>query len=516
MPAAQSNRDWLLRQYLARLARAPRCGPGCRRWRSLECSRPLLFNSVQYLLFLPAVAAIVWLLPSRIRPVFLLAASYYFYASWNPPFLLLVLFLTLVNYVIGAAQGRRTARSGQLLALAIAVDLGALAVFKYLGFLDDSVRRVASVLGLDPSLPTVRLILPLGLSFFTFEFIHYQVDIWRGHQAIRDPIRFALFPAFFPTQIAGPIKRYQDFDRQVRSRPPFDPVLAAAGVELVLLGLFKKVVLADNLLPVADRVFSNPSGATALDAWVGAVAFALQIYFDFSGYTDIGRGSAQILGYTVPINFRAPYLATSLRDFWHRWHISLSTWLRDYLYIPLGGSRRGEWRVRANLMITMTLGGLWHGAAWHFMAWGAGHGLALVANHWWDRRGGLQPARARWLMSSLLPICGWALTQLAVLFLWSLFRAPGVHSAWLLWRSQFSGQWAPRLLHPHEVWLVLGVGAALIGVQLVLRGGDLRATIERSPAGVVLRPAAALALGAVAFYFAIAHTQPHRFIYFQF
>ena len=465
----------------------------------------MLFNSHQYLVFLPVVVALTWALPAALRPLWLVGCSYYFYAAWNPPFVLLVSGMTVVNYVFGVVHGSR-ARSRLLLAAAVGCDLTILAVFKYLGLLDDSARHVAALFGLPPALPVVHVILPLGLSFFTFEFIHYQVDVFRGFEPIRNPIRFALFPAFFPTQIAGPIKRYQDFDKQVRLRPRFDPSLFVEGVELIAIGMFKKVVVADQLLPVAGRVFAAPAAAGAADAWLGTLAFALQIYMDFSGYTDIGRGSAQLLGYRVPINFQAPYLATSLRDFWRRWHISLSSWLRDYLYIPLGGSRHGRLRTYASLMITMALGGLWHGAAWHFMGWGVGHGAGLAVERAWTEARPTQ-RRLAWPF-------GWLLTQLFVLVLWEFFRAPDLTSSLRLLRRMASTDFGPHLVSGVDAMLVLTVAGALLSVQLALRHVDPRRLIGR--AGVALRPAFASALAACALFVFANTAEIHKFIYFQF
>ena len=473
----------------------------------------MLFNSEQYLVFLPIVFVVTWALPPRVRPAFLLAASYYFYASWNPPFLLLIGGLTLANYGIGVVQGRRKPRRKSLLVVALVIDLGALAVFKYLGFLDQTTNRLAEILGLPIGLPGVNLILPLGLSFFSFEFIHYQVDLYRGFDPILNPIRFALFPAFFPTQIAGPIKRYQDFDKQVRGMPHFDPVLCLEGAELIARGLFKKVALADSLLPYAATVFNAPTHASTLDVLGGLLAFSFQIYLDFSGYTDIGRGSAQMLGYTVPVNFDAPYLCTSIRDFWHRWHMSLSYWLRDYLYIPLGGSRRGPLRTYLNLMITMALGGLWHGAAWHFVVWGTGQGGALAINRAWQELPKPKVGLPKWLAVAT----GWSLTQATVLVLWSLFRAPNLTAALQLWTSAFHVSLRRNLIDAKGLAIIVLIAAAVLGIQLVTRRFNPRALLARWAGAVVLRPAYVTALGASAFVAAMAQNGAvHRFIYFQF
>lgn len=473
----------------------------------------MLFNSQQYLFFLPVVVTATWVLPARVRPTFLVGASYFFYASWNPPFLLLIFGLTAANYAIGRLQGRCQPRRRSILTLALVIDLGALAVFKYLGLFDETANRLAIILGLPPSIPAVKIILPLGLSFFTFEFIHYQVDLLRGFEPITNPIRFALFPAFFPTQIAGPIKRYQDFDKQVRSNPHFNPVLFLGGTELIARGLFKKVALADYLLPLADSVFNAPGHATTLDVLGGLVAFSFQIYLDFSGYTDIGRGSAQLLGYTVPENFDAPYLTTSIREFWRRWHMSLSSWLRDYLYVPLGGSRKGPGRTYLNLMITMALGGLWHGAAWHFVAWGVGQGIALSGNRAWQESRRPVAQIPSWLATA----AGWSLTQAAVLFLWSLFRAPSVSAAAALWSSAMHFNLHHHLLDGTSLLAIGAIATAVLGVQVVTRKWRVSELVTSSSAGVVLRPAYVTALAGVAFFAALLqHGAVHRFIYFQF
>jgi len=472
----------------------------------------LLFNSLTYVFFLPAVVLVTWALPARFRPAFLLVASYTFYANWNPPFLALIVGMTAVNYVLGVSQARRMPRSRLLLVLAVAFNIATLGVFKYVGLLDTTALSIAHAIGLSASWPVVHLIVPLGLSFFAFEFIHYQVDLYRGFDAIRSPINFALFPAFFPTQIAGPIKRYQDFDAQVRSHPSFDPRRFLEGLELIALGMMKKIGLADTLLPIADNVFAHHAQAGVLDTWVGVLAFSFQIYLDFSAYTDIGRGSAQLLGYVVPLNFRAPYLATSLREFWRRWHMSLSFWLRDYLYIPLGGNRHGPWRTRLNVLATMALGGLWHGAAWHFLAWGLGHGLALAAN----REGGLVHL-SHWRMPSWLTIpAAWAATQLTVLLLWVLFRAPSAGVAFAVWQGMVGLSSGESILSAADRWTVVAIAMGVLSAQLILQRVNPRQLLLQSPAAVVLRPAYVTVLVLVAAQFASLNGVVHRFIYFQF
>jgi len=472
----------------------------------------MLFNSGAYLGFLPLVTVLHWLLPSRARALWLLLASYFFYAWWSVPYLGLMIGLTAANFTVGIAQARFRRPQRLVVALAIAMNLLVLAIFKYLGFLEQLVQRAASLFGLSAIPIVVDVVLPLGLSFFVFEFIHYQVDIHRGYQPIRDPIRFALFPAFFPTQIAGPIKRFQDFDAQVLRRPPFDTALFVDGLQLIVLGLVKKIVLADSLRPLADSIFANTAAVSRIDALAGTIAFGFQIYLDFSGYTDIGRGSAQLLGYRMPENFRTPYLATSVRDFWRRWHITLSSWLRDYLYIPLGGSRIGPRRTLANLMATMTLGGLWHGAAIHFVLWGFLHGIALAAQRW---MGGVKrPALASRLPSAFGALVAWASTQTLVMLLWSLFRVPFVDATALWNRLAFGG--GTGLLDQVSLSAIALIVVGVVGTEIILRSVQDADTWHDHWYTLGLRPISIAAGSLLVLVFTVNGHSTTRFIYFQF
>jgi alginate O-acetyltransferase complex protein AlgI len=409
----------------------------------------MLFNSLAYLLFLPIVVGLHWMLDKRFRPLLLLAASYYFYMSWFAKYGILLAFLTLANYLIGlvlnANRFDKEIRRTAFLA-GIGINLGCLIFFKYTNFLLDSFWRLATVglhlsnhaYGTLLSAPHMRILLPLGISFFVFEFIHYLSDIYQGSRPIKNPVHFALFAAFFPSQIAGPIKRYQDFEEQVVEAKPFERDLFFSGCWLILEGMLKKVVLGDNLALIVQRGFDQPQSLIAPDAWICTLAFALQIYYDFAGYTDIGRGSAMLFGFRLPENFNQPYLASSIIDFWHRWHISLSTWLRDYLYKPLGGSKNGLLQKNKNLLITMLLGGLWHGASWHYVLWGAFHGVGLVCNHWWRQvqsKGISQPTAARTLA---LTFVGTLTTFFFVLLGWVLFRAASLSEALAMYGAMFN------------------------------------------------------------------------------
>jgi alginate O-acetyltransferase complex protein AlgI len=394
----------------------------------------MLFNSLKYALFLPIVVALYWASPKRFRVPILLIASYIFYMSWRPAFILLILALTIINYFFGLQIAKVQARKKAWLIAAIITNLSTLAWFKYAYFIDDTIGQLLLPFGVHFAKLPFDIILPLGISFFVFEFIHYVTDVYRGSAPITNFLSFALFASFFPTQIAGPIKRFQDFIPQFLSPPKFKVETFDSGVSLILIGLFKKVLIADNLSLFVQGGFSHPNLFTGLDLWIFTYAFAFQIYFDFSGYTDIARGSSMLFGYKVPINFNLPYLASNIAEFWHRWHISLSTWLRDYLFIPLGGSRCSRLLCSRNLLITMTLGGLWHGAAMHYVAWGIFHGLCLVAHREFKfLREKASPAFAEMLSNAFSSPLGKCLCTLAtfqtVCIGWVLFRAENIGSA---------------------------------------------------------------------------------------
>jgi len=340
----------------------------------------MLFTSATYLIFLPIIVALFWILPKQFRLPMLLVASYIFYMSWIPMFILLIVPMTVFNYMLGAYMHKHMDRKKQLLTFGIVADLITLGVFKYANFFGSSASFLWGAASHQHVNWAFNIILPLGISFFTFEFIHYLFEIYRGKTPIRSFVLFALFAAFFPTQIAGPIKRFPDFLAQMQEHRPFQLSYFDEGVPLIILGLAKKLLLANNLSLLVQMGFRNPEMYGALELWLFAWAFMFQIYFDFSAYTDIGRGSAMLFGYHIPINFDLPLIADNISDFWRRWHISLSTWLRDYLFIPMGGSKQGKWKTNWNIFVTMTLGGLWHGAAWNFVVWGIYHGLCLVAH----------------------------------------------------------------------------------------------------------------------------------------
>lgn len=391
------------------------------------------FDTALYIWFLLIVFAGNWALISRerLRIVWLLAASYTFYASWNYQLLVLILFSTVLDYTVGWKIHRAESRRAKKLWLSLSLigNLGVLGLFKYADFFLRSFERASHLFGSGIEVPLTHLVLPVGISFYTFQTLSYTIDIYREKlEPIDNPIKFALFVSFFPQLVAGPIVRATEFLPQLFETPEFDPDEHSYALYLLAVGFTKKVVVADYLaVNFVDRVFQNPAMYSSLEVATGVYGYAIQIYCDFSGYTDIAIGSALLLGFQLPENFNRPYLATSLRTFWHRWHISLSSWLRDYLYIPLGGSHYGTWMTYRNLFITMLLGGLWHGASWNFVIWGAVHGLGLAGTRMyqrWRKRTypDFEPGRL-WTVASVF------LTFHFVCFAWIFFRAPDFAAA---------------------------------------------------------------------------------------
>jgi alginate O-acetyltransferase complex protein AlgI len=379
----------------------------------------MVFNSLQFILFFLAVYALYRVLPHRAQNWMLLAASYYFYAAWDWRFLSLLLASTAVDYTVALAIARTPGglRRRLLLTISIVFNLSLLGFFKYFNFFADNLVFVFDTFGWHLSYVTVKVLLPIGISFYTFMTMSYVIDVYRRHtEPTRDLLDFALFVAFFPQLVAGPILRAARLLPQIAAPRTITREQTRDGLWLILWGYFLKVYVADNLAGVVNTVFEPEARLTGVNVMLGVYAFAFQIYGDFAGYSNIARGTSKIMGIELIENFRFPYVVRTPQDFWRHWHISLSTWLRDYLYIPLGGSRGAPFVTYRNLFITMLLGGLWHGAAWTFVLWGAYQGLVLVAYrlgarveafHRWISSPGMTARATSWLVMFHVTCYGW-------------------------------------------------------------------------------------------------------------
>ena len=414
----------------------------------------MLFNSLQYVLFLPAVIGLYFLLPHKARWILLLAASYFFYMCWNVSYAALIAVSTIVTFLSGLLISRENDRLEAGLtdekkcrrvkhiyvALSFIINLGILAFFKYSPMAIRTVERFSSVLGKGFDLPDFKFLLPVGISFYTFQALSYTMDVYRGGiKASKNIGKYALFVSFFPQLVAGPIERSSHLLPQFDKVMKFDVARARKALLLILWGMFKKVVIADRIAPAVEQVFSRVGGNNGVTFIFATLLFAVQIYCDFSAYTDIAIGSANIMGFDIMKNFKRPYFSKSISEFWRRWHISLSSWFRDYLYIPLGGSRVGKLRWAVNIMVVFVVSGLWHGASWGFVMWGALHGLYLLIGR------ATGPARD-YLLGRLKIKREWkwvgflsGLTTFAlVCFAWILFRANSMREAMVVIRSLFT------------------------------------------------------------------------------
>jgi D-alanyl-lipoteichoic acid acyltransferase DltB (MBOAT superfamily) len=393
----------------------------------------VLFPTIRFAAFFALVFPLSWVLvPSSTRwKWFMLAASWFFYGSWNWRFVALIALSTGGNQAFARLVHRTAEGPGRRWAVraAVAANLGALGYFKYTGFLTDSGTSLLRAFGFDVTPPDLRIVLPIGISFITFQALSYVIDVGRGKLAPASLLDFGVYLSFFPHVVAGPIVRASEFLPQLRERPDPRKVDVGPAFWLIAAGLFKKVVIASFLADrIVDPLFSSPEQHGGLEALVGIYAYAIQIFADFSGYTDMAIGLAALLGFRFPQNFNSPYIATSVQDFWRRWHMTLSRWLRDYVYIPLGGSRKGRRRTYINVFLTMLLGGLWHGAAWTFVAWGALHGgWQMLERVWRERRPAGEGAP-----NPLLPWAGRLLTFHVVCLGWVFFRADSFHTAGLV------------------------------------------------------------------------------------
>ncbi|MGF1603314.1 MAG: MBOAT family O-acyltransferase [Thermosynechococcaceae cyanobacterium] len=396
----------------------------------------MIFTEFRFIIFFLVVALTYWKLNSnKFRKLWLLAASYTFYGAWDWRFLGLILFSTIVDYIVSLMVAKQDIPAYQRkvwLAVSLISNLGLLGFFKYFNFFADSAQVFFSFLGLPVGFNTLHIILPVGISFYTFQTMSYTIDVYlRKLEPVRSPLDLALYVSFFPQLVAGPIVRASDFLPQLKQSRVVANVNIKACLALFLVGFFKKACISDNLAPFIDAYFSAPETYTAASAWIGVVSYAVQIYCDFSGYSDMAIASAGLLGYEFCLNFNFPYFSRNIAEFWRNWHISLSTWLRDYLYIPLGGNRVPKLLIYRNLMITMLLGGLWHGAGWNFIIWGGMHGIALVLQREFIK----SKIPSTHNSMSLGPILGSLGTFYFVCITWIFFRASDFDHALIILKS---------------------------------------------------------------------------------
>ena len=471
----------------------------------------MVFNSLTFVVFF-AIVLMLHALPLSwtVRKVNLLLASYLFYAAWNPPFVILLWISTLVDWwaakrIAGASS---TVRRRAWLMLSLSTNLGMLGWFKYGEFLLHNTQLLAASVGIDYQPPSYDIVLPVGISFYTFATLSYTLDVYlRRGQPSRSLLDFSLFVTFFPHLVAGPIMRASELLPQFEAPRRASGNQLGFGLALMTLGLFQKIVLADGFLSTpAQTVFDSQLAAGALDAWIGTLAFSGQIFCDFAGYSTTAIGAALCLGFAMPDNFRFPYAAIGFSDFWRRWHITLSSWLRDYLYIPAGGNRHGPVRTYLALMLTMLIGGLWHGANWTFVAWGGLHGLYLAVERGLRQRfAGYQPGRLALFAFGLL-------TFLLVNIAWVFFRADSFGKAWLMLAGMcgFHSEAAPLLAGVDVLCVVLIVGS-IVGCHCWMRARTLESMLARVPATVLTGVWALMA-----FAILIEQGSGHAFIYFQF
>jgi alginate O-acetyltransferase complex protein AlgI len=474
----------------------------------------MVFNSVHFAVFFVLVYAAYRLVPHRAQNWLLLVASYYFYAAWDWRFTALLAASTIVSHA-GALRLARTEEPRarlRLLWACLAFHLATLGFFKYYGFFAENLATLVEAVGWRADFVTLHVILPLGISFYTFMAMAYLVDVYRREIApTRDLLAFAVFIAYFPHLVAGPILRAASLLPQIAHPRRIRREDVSQGLWLIATGLFKKMFVADNMSPLVDAIFDPAHPATGLEILLGSYAFALQIYGDFAGYSDMARGLSQLMGIELNVNFRFPYFVRDAREFWRHWHISLSTWLRDYLYIPLGGSRGTSWATRRNLLVTMVLGGLWHGAAWPFVLWGAYQGALLIAyrdlaGRWsamWPR--GRAADRAAWVAS-------WLLFIHLVCYGWLLFRARSLSQIARMTRELVAGPWSMTPLAHETLMALAGFGLPLVAMNAYEAWKDDLLAVPRLP--LVLR----YAIYACMFYLVLLFGQygGAQFIYFQF
>lgn len=484
----------------------------------------MIFTSREFLIFFPIVCGLFFIASHQRRWLVLLAASYFFYMWWRWEYFVLLLTTTLVAYVTAIQVERQTdpMRKKQIFIAGVMGVLAGLVVFKYTGFLTESINRLLLISETNRQLPILDLILPVGISFYTFQTLSYTIDVYRGQQrAERHFGIFSLYVSFFPQLVAGPIERSTSLLPQFRKQVDFESARVVSGLRLILWGFFKKLVIADNIAPVVDNVYQNPTAYHGLPLIVATLFFAVQIYCDFSGYANIAIGIARVLGFTLMENFRMPYGATSIKEFWRRWHISLSSWFRDYVYIPLGGNKSGQISFSINILIVFLISGLWHGPNWTFVAWGGIHGMALLAQLWTAN------ISRKVFDQQTLPLPDFlkaVLVQGFVCFAWIFFRAENLTDIQYVIENLFVGVshqildfnfWRDFLNSvriPTHTFVIVSVLSVALYVQHVFAKDTTMTYVERMP-----QPARwATYFGMIYSILFVGQVDEQAFIYFQF
>ena len=471
----------------------------------------MLFNTIDFAIFLPLVVIIYYLIPHRFRWILLLAASYFFYMSWRVEYILLIVASTLVDYFSGIRMEGLPDRKSRLpwLILSLSINLGLLFFFKYFNFATENLNALFDRVGFSAEIPLMKLLLPVGISFYTFQTLSYTIEVYYGKQkAERHLGYFALYVSFFPQLVAGPIERYSRLAPQFRERQVISHENLSRGLRLILYGLFIKMVIADNVSGIVDQVYAHPENFASADVLKGVFLYSFQIYSDFYGYSTIAIGSALLLGIRIMDNFRSPYLARNISEFWQRWHISLSTWFRDYLYFPLGGNRVSKQRWILNILLVFLISGLWHGANWTFLIWGGLFGMLYILERMVNRVFKLHKEHKPYSATHLLLALK---TFLLVTVLWIFFRSQSLEEALSIFRF-LSGN-APlepqALVIPLSTWIFL---LAFVISDVILYNRRFDTWLDGKPYVFRWLIYGILLLGIIVF----AGVENFPFIYFQF
>lgn len=484
----------------------------------------MLFNTMGFMYFFVIVICLYFILPKRYSWLLLLGASYFFYMCWNPFYILLIIASTLVDYVVARLMGNTKEKNKRkfLLAISLCMNLGLLFTFKYFNFFIDTTSWLLQFAGKQVSIPYLNVLLPVGISFYTFQTLSYTIDVYRGRLEPEKHLGiFALYVSFFPQLVAGPIERSTHLLPQLRQQPKWDWQRMQSGFFLMISGYFKKVVIADNVAVLVEQVYGNVHNYSGLALIVATIFFAFQIYCDFSGYSDIAIGTAKILGFDLMTNFRRPYLSKSIKEFWGRWHISLSSWFKDYVYIPLGGNRVGYARWMINLLITFTLSGLWHGAAMTFVIWGVLNGVYLVGGQM------LKPLKDKLKAifhvkdsNPLYKFGAWAITMCLVLIGWVFFRADTLQDALYILTHLHTGGFALQGLMElgmnNKTFIMTCISIVLLMIfECIDPEGTKKQTLEKAPI-VVRFGVLYVVITMIIIFGAYGSYDPAKFIYFAF